>query len=394
MSGMLGALGPISQTPDEIAIVIGGNRIVGWESASITRSVEAFPNSFTVTAADQFPDDATKATVFPSGPGEKCQIFIGSDLILTGYVDRYAINIGGGRHDVTIAGRGICEDLVDCSADLRNNPAVTGGTITASNALDLAQKLCGAQKIAARLGSGVTDPGKPINALTVALGETPYEIIERVARYSQFLVYEDENGALVLDHVGTDSMASGFTMPGNIEGASSTLSFDQRFSQYIIVWNSVAQYSEVNPLTNQSAIAVDETMPPSRPRVRIIVSEQYDPSLDLAQARANWEKARRIGRSQAINLTCDSWRDTSGTLWQPNKLAPINASALKILNASWIIGTVTFRKDASGTHADLVLMPPDAFSPEPAPLYLWDREIMHSTQGQGAASLPPQDGVS
>ena len=150
-------------------------------------------------------------------------MFIGSDLVVTGYVDRYGVNVAPGRHEITIIGRGLCEDLVDCSA------VIEGNTITASNTLDLAQKLCKSFNITAR--SAVSDLGKPLLPFTVALGETSSEIIERVARYTSFLVYEDEKGQLVLDRVGTKKMASGFKMPGNIEAASSTLSIDQRFSE-------------------------------------------------------------------------------------------------------------------------------------------------------------------
>lgn len=393
MSGIAGSPGASTSTPpDEISIVVGGNRIVGWESASITRSVEAFPSSFVLTAADQFPTDATKATIFPSGPGEPCQIYIGNDLVINGYVDRYGITVGGGRHDVTIQGRGICQDLADCSADLMHNPNVNGATMFAANVWDLAQKLCNSFNLTARMASGIS-LGKPVKYLTVALGETSYEIIERVARYAGFLVYEDQNGNLVLDQVGTQPHASGFSMPGNIESASSTLSIDQRFSQYTVLWSSVAQYSEINPLANQRSDIKDDAFIkqfPNRYRPRLIVSEQYDPDSDYGVARGKWELARRIGRSQAITLTCDSWRDTAGKLWTPNMLAPINAPALKIVNASWIIGTVVYRKDQSGTHADVMLMPPAAFTPEPAPLYLWDREITHAPPSSGAAAPPTQ----
>jgi hypothetical protein len=38
---------------------------------------------------------------------------------------------------------------------------------------------------------------------------------------------------------------------------------------------------------------------------------------------------------------------------------------LKVPDVSWVIADVIFRRDASGTHADLVLMPKEAFVPEP-----------------------------
>ena len=36
--------------------------------------------------------------------------------------------------------------------------------------------------------------------------------------------------------VGNNQMASGFTMPGNIEAISAERSVDQRYSEYIAVW--------------------------------------------------------------------------------------------------------------------------------------------------------------
>lgn len=384
MSGILSR-----PTPTDVAIVVGSNRIAGWQSVSITRSVEAFPSSFAVTAADQYPHDPTRALM---QAGQPCQVFVGDDLVVTGYIDRYGISTAPRQHDILIAGRGLCCDLVDCSADTINTPELKNSQVSAANTLDLARKLCAAFKINTR--SAVDDLGRAIQNLTIANGETPYEIIERVARYAGYLVYEDETGALVLDRVGTLKMASGFQMPGNVESASSTLSVDQRFSLYCVVWTGINQYQDPGLAGSGSfarAIVTDTTVPRYRPRV--IVSEQIVPDIDLGKARANWEKARRIGRSQAISLTCDSWRDSAGMLWTPNRLAPIDMAAHKLVNQQWIIGTVTFRKDGSGTHADLTLMPPDAFNPEPAALNLFDWEVSRGLQ-QSQSPAPPSTGAT
>ena len=120
----------------------------------------------------------------------------------------------------------------------------------------------------------------------------------------------------------------------------------------------------------------------------IRVSAQITPAYDIGKAMANWEWGRRLGRSQAASITCDLWRDTAGNLWQPNYLAPIEAPAADITGANWIIGSVTYRKDASGTHADLILMPPLAFEPQPNPLNLLDNEIA-GTPPTSQSPAPP-----
>jgi prophage tail gpP-like protein len=326
----------------------------------------------TASCTEAFPDNPSQII---AQPGSKCTVTCGKDTVVTGYVDRYEVTVGPAQHDVVVQGRGLCQDLTDCSADLLSaDSGIVGGMINASSTLDLATRLAKPFNITAK--SIPTDLGKPIPSFQVAIGETPYEIIERAARYAGFLVYEDETGTLILDQVGTKAMASGFAIPGNVEGAHSELSIDQRFSSYAVVWSTVDQLSDLGQGSFQRAVAVDKTMPRYRPH--IFISEQIVPDFDIATARANWEMGRRLGRSQAITLTCDSWRDTAGALWKPNMLASINAPALKIVNANWIIGTVTYRKDESGTHADLVLMPPDAFKPEPSPLQLFDRELTHA----------------
>jgi prophage tail gpP-like protein len=358
-------------SPDEMTLTIGTHTLGPWQSVVVTQSVESMPNSFAFFATDPFSDDGSKVI---AKPGDPCTVTCGTQTLITGFVDRYATRVSAREHQIVVTGRGLCQDLVDCSADLASPTSnIRGGMINAASVLDLAQRLCKPFKITAR--SAIADLGPAIPNYQVALGETPYELIERAARYAGFLVYEDPNGNLVLDRVGTKAMASGFGIPGNVEDASVEYSIDQRFSEYTYVWYSIDQLAELSSIGNQRADVSDPTVPRFRPLIR--VSEQIDQTnaFDVAKARANWELARRKGRSQAISLTCDSWRDTAGNLWAPNMLAPIDASVLKLTGQNWIIGTVTFRKDLSGTHADLVLMPPDAFKPEPSVLTLFDGEL-------------------
>jgi prophage tail gpP-like protein len=376
--------------PDDVTIQVGSNRFVGWQNVSITRSCESMPNNWSLTASAEFLQGAALAG---TRPGQPCLIYIGSDLVITGKIDRRSIPIDARTHQVTLSGRGITRNLVDCSADLLNDPGIRGGQINGANALDVATKLCKAYGITAR--SAVSDLGIAIPSFQVPLGETPYQIIESVARYAGYLVYEDVFGRLVLDRIGTSQHASGFTLPGNVEAINGERSVDGRFSTYVVVYSGVDQTADLGGLANRRATILDDTL--GEYRLRIIVSEQIAPTpagqqtIDndaIAKQRANWEKARRIGRSQGASITCDSWRDSSGTLWTPNWLATIDAPAADISNATWIIGSLTFRKDMSGTHTDLILMPPDAFSPEPNPLNLFDAELTNAPQTSQAPAPP------
>lgn len=104
-----------------------------------------------------------------------------------------SIPIDARTHRVTLSGRGIARNLVDCLADLLNDPTIQGGMINGANTPGVAQALCNAYGITVR--SAVADLGVAIPSFQVPLGETPYQIIEPVGRYAGFLVYEDETAA-------------------------------------------------------------------------------------------------------------------------------------------------------------------------------------------------------
>jgi len=383
----------LASGPDEVIVLVGSNQFQGWQTVSISKSCETMPNSWSVTASAEFLQGAALAG---TAPGQSCKIRIGSDLVITGWIDRRSIAVDAHNHVVTISGRGITRNLVDCSVDLVHDVVLRGGQLTCPNILDMAQKLCKSYGITAR--SAVSDLGPAIPGYQVAYGDTPYSIIETVARYAGFLVYEDSFGALVLDQVGTRSHASGFSMPGNIEALNAEQNVDRRYSEYIVVWFGIDQLFELNNLGNRRTLPrLDPTL--GEFRLKLIVSEQIAAAPNqalqpvannlVAERRRDWEYSRRLGRSQAVSITCDSWRDDAGVLWQPNWLAPIGAPAAGI-GDKWIIGSVHYRKDLSGTHTDLILMPPAAFQPDPTvPNGLFVNQEFALSPTKSQAPVPP-----
>jgi prophage tail gpP-like protein len=71
---------------DDVIIQVGSNRFQGWQTVSITRSCESMPNSWSLSASAEFLQDAN--ALAGTRPGQKCLIYIGSDLVITGWIDR------------------------------------------------------------------------------------------------------------------------------------------------------------------------------------------------------------------------------------------------------------------------------------------------------------------
>jgi len=341
------------------------------------------PSDFDIALTELYPG---QAELLPIGPGQPCAVMLGGDVVLTGRIDRYQTAISPEGHTVRVQGRGKCRNLVDCSAGIRQDGS-TFMQISGGDALKIAGDL------ASPFGIAVTrldeEAGNTIPQFNINFGETPFEVIDRVARYRQVLAYEGTDGNLILARAGSGSMASGFVLGENIEAASVSLTVDERFSDYYVVWTAVDALTGLPQAGGTTGWTHAQVSDPSMVEFRPhgFVSEQIVDGRDIAQARAIWELNRRNGRSQSITLTCDSWRDSAGKLWEPNARAYVHAPQLKLEHRSWLIGEVTFRRGEDGTHADVVLMPPESFEPQPSALNTGMFQIQQALPS-GAAAAP------
>ncbi len=372
-------------TNDELTLLLDGVSIQGWNAIRMTRGIERVPGDFELTLTERFPGQIAAVTV---NPGASCQVLLGADVVLTGYVDRYVPSISAEQHEIRVIGRGKCCDLVDCSAEW------PGGQISGTSALDIARKLAAPYGIPATLRSGVAG-GPIIPQFNLILGETAWEIIERVCRYSALICYEDASGALVLDQAGTTAHASGFAEGVNVQSASISYSMDRRYSDYVAFRQSVETLDDLGANgVDYNAIGRATDTAVSRHRQLDIIAMASAWGQEVADATARWDLARRYGRSFACRLVTDSWRDSDGVLWQPNRLVQIELPTLKMSMAQWVISEVTYQLDEQGTTATLVIMPPQAFQAKPVLLQtLPIMEIFQAQRGNGLVDMLGPSGV-
>lgn len=344
-------------TDDTLTLTVKGQRLTGWQRVSVTRSLESVPASFDIQVTEKYPDTAQ----VDARAGDPCTVQIGSDLVLTGYVDRYVATISGADHTIRISGRSKSEDLVDCAAMVEVSD-MPGGQIMGGTALTIAQTLAGHYNVGVR---SLVDDLEQVPQFNVDLGETCWEVIQRVNRFSKVVAYDMPDGTVVLARAGSETMASGFALGVNMESAEVTFSMDQRFSIYEAHFlSSMVMGNEWGP--GGAPIITDPGVP--RFRKRYVISEQSQLGQSLAKDRAEWERNNRMGHGAILAFSTDSWRDKDGKLYAPNHKAPIKADLLKLVTDDWIIATVSYRRDENGQHADITMMDPIAFTSEPIAL--------------------------
>lgn len=352
---------------DDLTLVVGQRELVGWTGMRVTRGIERMPSDFEILLTDVLPDEVM---AFVVSPGAQCAVKLGADVVLTGYVDRFSPMIDKSQHSIRISGRGKCCDLVDCSAEW------PGGQISGATALDIARQLVMPYGVFSDdtpdnlifVTTDQADVGPIIPQQNLIIGETPYTIIERACRMAALLAYEDADGDLLLTRAGTGEAASGVEQGRNVQRAYADFAMDGRYSEVRGFIQSFDTFRDAGDIGNLQAIAEDPNVKRHR-RMTIIAEAGDSAGFQVLKDRAVWEIARRAGRSSALHVTVDSWRDSAGTLWTPNTLVPVSLPALKVPPAKWLISQVTYsRNQESGTTAELVLMPREAFLPQPVVL--------------------------
>jgi prophage tail gpP-like protein len=339
---------------DELTLIVAGQAISGWQDVSLTLACEQIPNHFDIKLTEHYPGEIDLAVV---ARGDPCQVKLGADVVLTGYIDRYSTIGTPDNMQVRIVGRGKTCDLVDCSAEW------PGGQISGSNAAEIVTKLCAAYGITVRQ---VGDPGPVIPQFNFMLGETPFELIEHVCRYAGLLFYENAEGELVLSRIGEATAASGIAEGVNVKRAQVDFEHDQRFSEYHVFMMATQVLGDVGQGGNQLAVEKDAGV--KRNRKRYIVAEAPSGGQDITKRRAIWERNRRAGRGTSIDAEIDSWRDLDGKLWAPNTILPVNLPSWRQPGLRRVLSRATFERDAQGTRARILLMPKAAFSIEPIQL--------------------------
>ena len=262
------------QSSNTLTLIAGGQSLTGWQEVRVTRGCERVPNDFDIMLTERYPGQAAQIVV---KPGDPCSVTIGADPVVTGYVDRYLPSITAGQHHVRITGRGMCRDLVDCSAWITKPGGSPTTQLSVSTLVALAQALAAPFKIKVASPSGDQFPlgppgtGAPVQ-FNIPLGETGMEAIESAARYAAALAYEGTDGSLILATVGQSIHASGLVQGVNVQAASAAFTINERFSHYYPMLFSQDTFADIGSGNTAYAPVRDNGVPQFRPL--FVVSEQ------------------------------------------------------------------------------------------------------------------------
>lgn len=364
------------QTPNAVTLSVDGMDYRGWKKVRITAGIERQSRDFQLDVSWQWPGQGEAISV---RQGSVCELRIGADLVLTGYV--FATPISYDAKSITrgVAGRSLTADLVDCAAI--NEP----GQWLGQSVQRIVTALADPYGITVR--SEVSETGALADH-TIEPGESVFDSVDRLLTLSRLLSTDDAEGRLVIVRPGSGGRAVDALEVGrNVLSCNAPLDFSSVFSEYRCVGQRAGDDETFGVDASEvSAVATD----PRATRKRVLVIQQGGQMTpELAAARVNWERGNRMGKALSLTYRVQGWRQSNGALWVPNLLVRV-VDPLLGMNRDMLIGEVEYTLDDGGTVATLTVAPPDAFDPEPEDPYK-NRKLKKGGQADNFEYLLPAD---
>lgn len=333
---------------DLVTLLVSGRRFEGWTSCDVVRGIDAATSAFSLTLTDR--DPAKLDEVRQVKTGEACQVLVGGQLVISGFVDDVAPAFAAEDHTISITGRGRIADLVDCSAVHR--PGSWKGRSLTQIAAELAKPF--GIKVAAK-----ADVGAVFARFALQPGEKVIDALGRAAAFRGVLLIETPAGDLEIVTPGGRKASFSLAQGVNLLAARATHSARDRFSRYLLKGQSAGDdHLNGAAASGPKGEAADPAV--TRYRPLIVMAEDQATSGSL-KTRAAWEATVRAGKGQTAEIDLQGWRDPTGAIWEPNLVVPIVAPWLNIEDDMLVTG-VRFSLDDGGSVAVLSLTRPEAYS--------------------------------
>lgn len=343
----------MNEMDNHVTLTVNNMEYGGWKSVEITADLERQFRTFKLDITWQWPGQAVDQRI---KPGDPCEVKIGKDLVLTGYVFKAPIRYDGRQISLTIEGSSKTQDLVDCAA--RNLPSQWQQQPLLTIVRDLASEY----------GLSVVNEISETTRLakhTIVPGETAFQSIDRLLSLLRVFSTDNELGQLVLAKPGSGGRASDALELGkNILSASAAMDFGQVFSEYRVIGQQKGSDAKSGAAVSEvESTAADLSF---KRRRTTVINEGTQLTFELAQQRALWESATRMGRAQTTTYQVQGWRQSNGDLWRHNTLVKVKDPVLDF-DGDMLISKVTYSLSAQGSVTTLQVAPPHTFDPDPTP---------------------------
>lgn len=367
-----------------VSIKVNGREYGGWKSVKIDIGIDQLTRAFALEVTDTFPGNTDFHRL---RNGELVQLFIGEDLVCTGYITVVAVSYDGKNVRVQVQGKSKTVDLVECCPVAKYGMASSGGDnswkgvvvgkdgakneIPPAGIQTTSWKGIRTSEIMASLAApygiavhALNELGDKLTNHTVVPGETVHKSINRLITKDNLVVTDDEAGDLVIVDVGdagdcTDSLELG----KNILTGKASFDASKLFSRYVVLGQHSGTDTDFGRSASEDKGIVDSKFV-TRPRL-LVIKDQGQSAKMTCGKRADFERRYREAQYQSATYTVQGWRQSDGNLWKVNSVVRVLDKLLGIKD-SLLIVKLTFSLSAQGMTTALTVLPVDGYQRESA----------------------------
>ena len=311
-----------------VTIRIGGRIYGGWKSVTIDVGIEQAARGFACAVTEKFPGSEDFG-VFRNG--DLVQVYIGPDLVCTGYIDSTPISYTAQEIQVQIQGKSRTIDLVQCcppSAAVAPPPAaedtqwsnvksISGSQAKKQQApakVATSWRGCTVGEIIAALAApygisvqvDASISGKLTNH-TVNPGETVIESINRLVTKSNLWLTDDPQGNLVITQLGAaGNCTDGLVLGKNILSGGAKFDGSTLFSKYVVSGQHAGTDTDFGRTAAEDR-GVAEDSGVQRFRLTVI-KDKGQSSNKIGVDRATFEQKYARARYAAADYVVQGWR--------------------------------------------------------------------------------------
>jgi len=304
----------------DIRLVVAGAELTGWDAWDVDSDMLTPANAWRLGAPN--PGGLQAWAV---DPGDRVRLVLDGHLEMVGRVDDVVTRTGPRGSRIEVTGRDEMCHLVDTSA--------TPGTLTQMTLATMAQRLGAAWSMQWQVEHGLTL--KCHKRVKVEPGETPMEVLQRLARKEHLLIWAMADGVGYIgrpDYKQAPTHRIRLHLPGgrartnNVTASTVTRTWRQRYKTITVAGTSASDATAWGRTTHRRAVVTDSGVTVARP---IIITAGDVRSVSQAAARATLALQSQVMDATTAEYTVPGHYGTPyaphGTpaIWEPGQLVDV-----------------------------------------------------------------------